>query len=334
MRPSRLLALAAFMVALALPLAASAQMSAPELVVRIDRLEEQIRQLTGSVEQLQYRNQQLEQQIRRLESAESRPADVAAARPARGQLAAPGQVTAADQPPPPGPPALPGPTGSQRRSDAFDPGQNPNAPGAPQTLGSMGARGAVPRPMAGEPAGQGVGAPGGRGAGAPLDLATLSANAANESTGGGPPVPAGPPPRTPNGGQLTVLAPSATPRDEYDLAYGYILRRDYALAEEAFRVFLKKYPGDRMVAEAHYWLGESLFQRQRYRDAAEAFLNVSTKYETSAKASDALLRLGESLAAIGERDAACATLSEVARKYPRAGAAKQAAEREQKRAGC
>ncbi len=38
----------------------------------------------------------------------------------------------------------------------------------------------------------------------------------------------------------------------------------------------------------HYWLGESLFQRQRYRDAAEAFLNVSTKYETTAKAPDAL----------------------------------------------
>src|SRR5581483_12314189 len=40
-----------------------AQADAAELVVRIDRLENQIRQLTGAVEQLQYRNQQLEQAL-------------------------------------------------------------------------------------------------------------------------------------------------------------------------------------------------------------------------------------------------------------------------------
>ena len=33
-------------------------------VLRIERLEAQIRQLTGTIEQLQYRNQQLENQLR------------------------------------------------------------------------------------------------------------------------------------------------------------------------------------------------------------------------------------------------------------------------------
>ena len=102
----------------------------------------------------------------------------------------------------------------------------------------------------------------------------------------------GQPPRSgPAGsGALATLAPSQTPRDEYDLAYGYVLRKDYALAEDAFRGFLSKYPDDRLVGDATYWLGESMFQRQRYRDAAEAFLTVSTKYESTAKAPDALLR--------------------------------------------
>src|ERR1700687_3632745 len=36
-----------------------AQASPADLVVRIDRLEAQIRQLTGTIEQLQFRNQQL-----------------------------------------------------------------------------------------------------------------------------------------------------------------------------------------------------------------------------------------------------------------------------------
>ena len=44
--------------------------------MRIDRLEAQIRQLTGAIEQLQHRNQQLEAQLRRvLDEAENRPAD-------------------------------------------------------------------------------------------------------------------------------------------------------------------------------------------------------------------------------------------------------------------
>ncbi len=42
---------------------ARAQMTESELVMRLNRLEGQVRQLTGTVEQLQYRNQQLEQQL-------------------------------------------------------------------------------------------------------------------------------------------------------------------------------------------------------------------------------------------------------------------------------
>ena len=70
-------------------------------------------------------------------------------------------------------------------------------------------------------------------------------------------------------------------------------------------------------------------------DAAEAFLAVSTKYETTARAPDALLRLGQSLAALGEKEAACASLGEVLRKYPKASASvKQNVDREQKRVHC
>ena len=137
------------------------------------------------------------------------------------------------------------------------------------------------------------------------------------------------------GAQVATLPPTDSPKDTYDLAYGYILRREYALAEDTFRQFLRRFPNDRLSSDAQYWLGESLFQRQRYRDAAELFLNVSTKFETAAKAPDSLLRLGQSLAGLGEKDAACASLAEVGRKYPRASVSvKQGVEREQKRVRC
>src|ERR1700716_1647278 len=91
--------------------------SSGDLTMRLDRLEAQIRQLTGAIEQLQYRNQQLEGQLRRGQpDADYRIQEGAAPRstpPAR-----PVAPPAATQPPaaPPG-----------RRGDAFDPNLNPNA---------------------------------------------------------------------------------------------------------------------------------------------------------------------------------------------------------------
>jgi tol-pal system protein YbgF len=299
--------------------------------IRIQQLENQLRQLTGQNEELQYRNRQLEDRLRQL-----------------GAPSAPGQAAVAAQPNVAAIPAQPGPASRQpqaqqapydqqiaapapiiqeppapqaqgrRRGDAFDPGQNPNAPGAPRALGG----GQLPVTSDAP-----VGAPGGRGPGEPLDLG--SAGGPRDSGGAMPP-------RGPGAtAALTTLPPSATPKDEFDLGIGYMQRKDYALAEETMRNFAQKYPADPLMADSQYWLGESFFQRQKYRDAAESFLGVTTKFGSSGKAPDALLRLGQSLAALNEKEAACAALGEVTRKYPRAsGGVKQAVDREQKRVKC
>ena len=216
--------------------------------------------------------------------------------------------------------------GGRRRGDAFDPNQNPNAPGAPRALGG----GQMPMPS--EAA---VGAPGGRGPGEPLNLG------GPRDPGGAlpPPAAAAPPPRGPGARRQRradhACRPRATPKDEFDLGIGYMQRKDYALAEETMKNFAQKHPSDPLVADSQYWLGESYFQRQQYRDAAEAFLGVTTKFDKSGKAPDALLRLGQSLAALKEKEAACAALGEVNRKYPRASAGvKAAVDREQKRVKC
>jgi len=297
------------------PAAPPAQATAADLAVRLERLEAHVRQLTGAIEQLQFRNQQLEQQLQRMQAGAA-PADANVARSA-----------AQARPLPPGPPAPTTPAVPGRRPDVFDPAQNPNAPGAPQTLGSK------PAAAASDPGFQApIGAPGGRAAGAPLDLSTLSGVAS------GDPGLLPPPPRNPNatGAQMAAVAPpSQTPKDEFDLAYGYIKHKDYALAEDGLRGFLRKYPSDGLAAEAQYWLGESLYQRQRYRDAAESFLVVTTKYETNPRAPEALLRLGQSLAALGEKETACAAWGEIGRKYSRAPAGvKRVVTAEQKRVRC
>jgi len=306
---------------------ASAQSSDADLEMRIQQLENQLRQLTGQNEELQYRNRQLEDRLRQLggaapggQAAVAQPNVAAIPGPARQppiqqapydqQIAAPAPII--QEPPAPQPQ-------TRRRGDAFDPNQNPNAPGAPRALGGG------QLPVTAEAP---VGAPGGRGPGEPLDLGSA----------GGPRDSGAllPPPRGPGStAALTTLPPSATPRDEFDLGIGYMQRKDYALAEETMRNFAQKYPADPLLADSQYWLGESFFQRQKYRDAAESFLGVTTKFGSSAKAPDALLRLGQSLAALNEKEAACAALGEVTRKYPRAsGGVKAAVDREQKRVKC
>jgi len=313
---------------------ARAQESDADLVTRISRLEAVIRQLTGNIEQLQYRNQQLEQQLQRLQGdGQARPdaARPQSAMPPRptaqysppAAVAAPAPVVAAA--PPAASAAIEPP--ANRRGDAFDPALHPNAPGAPRALGTATAATEPPPPVAEVPA------TGPRQLGAPLDLSTLNRPQAGAPAGDLP----APPPINPSatGAVSATLPPSASPRDQYDLAYGYVLHKDYALAANTFRDFLRQYPSDRLAPEAQYWLGESLFQQQQYRDAAESFLAVSTKYETTARAPEALLRLGQSLAALGEKEAACASLGEVLRKYPHASASvRQSVEREQKRGHC
>jgi tol-pal system protein YbgF len=305
-----------------------AQSDPGDASVRLDRMESALRQLTGTIEQLQYQNQQLQMQLKRMqEDTEYR----------LQQLGSKGAIAPTRGNQPGAPPAAPPPANPGRRGDVFDPSQQPNAPGAPRTLGNETVT-AAPAAGGNEPP---VGAPGGRNAGAPLDLSTLAGAGAaptqspqpvNQQSQQLPPVVRN---AGDGGTQLATLPPSATPQDEYDMAYGYVLHKDYALAEQAFRDFLRKYPNEHLVPDAQYWLGESLFQRQRYRDAAESFLSVSTKFEKSGKAPDSLLRLGQSLAAMNQKEAACATLAEVGRKFPRASATvKRGVTSEQKRAHC
>jgi tol-pal system protein YbgF len=339
---------------------AAAQMSATDAVMRLDQIENQMRALTGQVEQLQFRNQQLEQQLRRMQEDnefrfQQQGGNPAGAAPRAGAPAAQPQMQGRPQQPPMQQQVAPqnypqgtpqaAPQGAQQpdiysgpspirpvapragRGDVFDPNANPSAPGAPRPLGSLPAGQPSAQPQTQIMTDEPVGARGGREPGAPLDLSTLSGDGAQSQ---------GMPAQQQRGPNLAAVQPTAqSPKEQFDLGYSSIQRKDYGQAEEALREFLRRYPNDRLTADAHYWLGESLYQRQRYQDAAESYLNVTTKFETAAKAPDALLRLGQSLAALGQKEMACASFGEVDRKYPRASlSVKQGVERELKRVRC
>lgn len=298
------------------PPAASAARNAPVVPVqlaqgaaaeRFNRIEAQMRTLTGQVEELTYQLRQLQDQLKRMQEdnefrfGELERGGSAGAAPRTQDATAAPDTAAAEQPPVP---TLPPPG----QSDAIGAiaGEPPTPPVPPDLTGP----GAPPQPLGTLT----LDAPFASGVDQPLDLTQ--------------PLPSATP-------DVAMIAPTGDPRTDYDRAYGSILNGDYGNAEVAFRQFLDAYPDDALAPDAQYWLGESLFVRAQYRDAANEFLAGYKAYPKSGKAPDALLKLGLSLSGLGEREAACRTFDAVLKQYPDASnALRQRVKFEQSSAGC
>lgn len=140
------------------------------------------------------------------------------------------------------------------------------------------------------------------------------------------------------GTQMAALPPAdsnANVKQDYDTAYGHLLRQDYGAAEAAFEEFLKAYPNDPRAGDAQYWLGETFFVRGTYKPAASAFLKGYQTYSKSSKAPDSLLKLAMSLDRLGQKDAACSSFGELVTRFPDAPShVKDKAASEQRRLKC
>ena len=135
--------------------------------------------------------------------------------------------------------------------------------------------------------------------------------------------------------QMASLNTKASDGDQYRSAYEQVLAGDYASAEAGFTDFIAAHPESKRIADANFWLGEAQYSQGKYNDAAKTFLNAYKTYGKSEKAPEMLLKLAMSLAALDSRDTACATLREVVKAYPKASRAiigKVASE--QKRLSC
>ncbi|MDX8453342.1 tol-pal system protein YbgF [Mesorhizobium sp. VK9D] len=139
-----------------------------------------------------------------------------------------------------------------------------------------------------------------------------------------------------SGGTEVAALPSTNDPDElYRNSYQFILSGDYPTAEQGFRDHISRFPKDAKAADAHYWLGESLLGEQKYRDAAEVFLAASKEYPKAKKAPDMLLKLGVSLVGLKQNDVACATFNEIGKRYPDvSGTLKERIKQEKALAAC
>ncbi|KXF76225.1 hypothetical protein ATN84_15130 [Paramesorhizobium deserti] len=266
---------------------------------RVRQLEEQIRDLTGKVEELNFQILQMQEQMRKVqednefrfeELEKSKRSDAggrqdrAVASASRGSnVEASGDASIASI-------STPAQSGTSARADstAIEPQSTPKEQGVPpRTLGTIRF----------DANGNAIGG-------------TIEAPAASDGDA---------PSMVPKGGNdVAALPQTDDPRELYQLAYQYILAGDYRAAETAFREHISRFPSDPMTSDARFWLGESLYAQERYPEAATVFIDTQRDFPQSKRGAENLLKLGMTMSKMKDHDVACATFAQVPTRYPNA----------------
>ena len=287
------------------------------IVVRLRRMEEELRRLTGRLERLEYGRDQAQDRLDRLvadmdvrlshieggDTAGQRaelPVEESAPEPEPEQLRAPEPPAAAP---------APAPTTAPRTAARAAPSpQDDSAARRGYVLGTL------PRDAI-----MGDGTAGGAAAGA----ATSGA--------GAPPRAAAPEPQ-----RQAALPRPDTAKGRYDAALALLQAGDFGSAQDEFADFLSDYPKDPLAPSAAYWLAETHYVQRDFAGAASQFAkNFQTYGESATKAPDNLLKMGMSLSQLGQKTEACRVFDELASRFPNAAPPiRQAAARGRAGAGC
>lgn len=278
---------------------------AGRLQVKMQRLEREMRDLTGRVEQAEFRTRQLDQRLetlssdiefrlQRLEQQVGLSVQTGdAGRATGGASAASGASSTA-------------PSGGDAQGTTVISSAGAtqeNGAGAPQTLGSLRTN------AQGEVVGAEI---------SPQQQTEAGASQSTQQQAAAPSSPQAPPqPGAVSDAQSTASAPSGalpegSAQEQYDYAFSLLRSRDFAAAEQAMRSFVDAHGDNPLAGNAMYWLGETYYARENYRDAAATFLDAYTGYPQNDKASHSLLKLAMSLGALGKKDAACQAFSTLA----------------------
>lgn len=267
---------------------------------RLLRIEEELRALTGRIEELEHRNRQLERQLEALATRE------------------------------PGTPASPSAAAVAAPPASGEAGPSPQPPETTAPL-AVADRGPEPAPAGEEEAPQPGRLPG------TIPAEVLRGE---EGAGGTPAVAEGPAAEgtesvaAPDARLRAALEGSADER--YRAALDLLEAGDFEAAELAFSRFVEDFPDDPRAPTAAFWLGETHFFRQDFATAATVYARNYRRYGPDApRAADTLLKLGMALAALGDRERACRTFAELERRHPDAPAPiRQMLRRERTAAGC
>jgi tol-pal system protein YbgF len=276
--------------------------------LRMDRLEAQMRELTGRVEDAVNGVEQLRRRLEQVNSdIDLRFSQGQGQGPIRNAAPSAHASAGVTDSSPAGQLAMRGPSPTTANSSRSGLASDPMPPG---TL--------VPPPPA-RPGGAGTLTP----PGTPLSATQPVPGTLSLATMGNF--------RLPSAGEL----PADSTSQQYNAAFGLLKQADYPAAEEALKTFVAQHPKDPLAGSAQYWLGETYYTRGRYAEAASAFAEGYKNYPKGTKAADDLLKLGMSLARTNQKQNACVAFAQLDHDFPNSGSSiKEHSLAEKKRLGC
>jgi len=283
---------------------------------RITALEEQIRSLSGTLEELNFQILQMQEQMRkmqednefRFQELEQKKTDAGGGTGKRVAKSAPAddQEQAGGEAPP-----------SIEEIIVEEPVRAAGTDGSPETTFGTITFDEKGNVIGGSVSGSAAAAPAGAEASAETGIPEGSPSVQTDQT------------------VVAALPTTDDPDELYRNSYEFILSGDYGTAETGFRSHIERFPGDQKTADARFWLGESQLGQKKYREAAETFLSANKEYPSAKKAPDMLLKLGVALTGLDQRDVACATFAEIGKRYPDIGAPlRERVKQEQALAAC
>lgn len=126
-------------------------------------------------------------------------------------------------------------------------------------------------------------------------------------------------------GSSANYSSNLTENEAYDRAVNMVLKdKQYDKAIPAFQAFNQTFPNSTYAPNAHYWLGQLLFNKGRFEEAEQEFNIVVEQHTTSNKRADAMLKLGMVAQKLGQNAKALAMYQKLIQEYPNSTAAQLA----------
>lgn len=115
-----------------------------------------------------------------------------------------------------------------------------------------------------------------------------------------------------------------SPDSIYYTAYSDFLAKNYKLAIDGFKQFVKLYPKHTRTDNAMYWIGECYYTQRLFQEAVNTFNEVIDKYSDGDKVMGATLKKGFALVEMGKESEGINVLKGLISQYPLSDEAKLA----------
>jgi len=112
-------------------------------------------------------------------------------------------------------------------------------------------------------------------------------------------------------------------RHLYDRVMKEFKHGDYEAALAGFKFFIQLHHKSRLVANAHYWIGECQYRLGRYEAALDSFYSASSS-PSSPKLVASELKIGQSFSKLGDQERARLMFERIVSEYPNTAEAESA----------